>query len=230
MQRLVVIPTYNELKNIEALIAAIRQQVEIDILVVDDNSPDGTGALIEQLSKKYSGLFLLSRDKKSGLGRAYIAGFRWALGRSYDTIFEMDADFSHRPQDLVALIKASEISDFVVGSRYVSGGKVSNWTFLRRLISRGGSWYSRLVLGIPIRDCTGGFNGWSQKVLNAIDLGTVQSEGYSFQIELKYRALKKGFSYTEVPIVFDERREGQSKMSFKIFIEAFYRIWLLRWL
>ena len=229
MKSIVIIPTYNEKENIAEIVPAIfRQEKSISILVVDDNSPDGTADVVRKLQATYPELHLLSRAGKEGLGRAYIAGFEWALERNFEFIVEMDADFSHRPQDLSLLLKAGEQNDFVIGSRYVNGGATVNWTMMRKLISRGGSTYSRMILGFPIRDWTGGFNGWHAKVLKAIHLPTVRSNGYSFQIELKYKACKNGFKFKEVPIVFADRLVGQSKMNSKIVIEAFYRVWQIR--
>jgi dolichol-phosphate mannosyltransferase len=229
MKSIVIIPTYNEKENIAEIIPAIfRQEKSVSILVVDDNSPDGTADIVRKLQETYPQLHLLSRAGKEGLGRAYIAGFEWALERNFDFIVEMDADFSHRPQDLSNLLKAAEQNDFVIGSRYVSGGATVNWTILRKLISRGGSTYSRMILGFPIKDWTGGFNGWKAQVLKSINLPSVRSNGYSFQIELKYKACKNGFKFKEVPIVFADRVVGQSKMNSKIVIEAFYRVWQIR--
>lgn len=225
MRTLVIIPTYNESENILSLIDAIHAVVDVDILVVDDNSPDGTGDLVRKLNQ--STVHLLSRSKKQGLGRAYLAGFDWGLNKGYDFLVEMDADFSHRPIDLKKLIETAKESDFVVGSRYIDGGKTVNWSLSRKLISRAGSLYAQFILGYPLQDWTGGFNGWSRKVLEKIR-NSIHSEGYSFQIELKYKALKNGFTYKETPIVFEERREGHSKMSFKIVIEAFFRVWQFR--
>jgi dolichol-phosphate mannosyltransferase len=229
MKSIVIIPTYNEKENISEIVPAIfRQEPQVSILVVDDNSPDGTALVVKELQKQFPQLHLLSRAGKQGLGKAYLAGFQWALDQKYEFIVEMDADFSHRPQDLSLLLKAGQQSDFVIGSRYVNGGSTVNWTLLRKLISRGGSLYSRMILGYPIRDWTGGFNGWKAEVLSAIDLPTIQSNGYSFQIELKYKASQKGYECQEVPIVFEDRRVGQSKMSSKIVFEAFYRVWQIR--
>jgi dolichol-phosphate mannosyltransferase len=230
MKSIVIIPTYNEKENISNLVPAIlAQEKEVHILVVDDNSPDGTANVVKGLQSQFPGqLHLLSRAGKEGLGRAYIAGFEWALALGYEFIIEMDADFSHRPEDLSKILQAADASDFVIGSRYVEGGATVNWGIMRKFISRGGSLYSRLILGYPIRDWTGGFNGWKAKVLKAIDLPTVRSNGYSFQIELKYKASKKGFQVKEVPIVFADRVVGQSKMSTKIVLEAFYRVWQIR--
>ena len=229
MKILVVIPTYNERSNIAQIVTEIfKTDARVEILVVDDQSPDGTGEVVEAMRVNEKRLHLLSRKNKQGLGRAYLAGFSWGMAQGFDVLAEMDADFSHRPVDLPKLLRAMDTYDFVVGSRYIDGGKVANWSLLRKFISRGGSLYARLILGYPIRDWTGGFNVWRRKVLEAIDMQTIQSEGYSFQIELKYRALRKEFRYCEVPIVFEDRREGQSKMSLKIVIEAFYRVWMIK--
>lgn len=229
MKQLVVIPTYNEKENIHAIIPAVlTQNLGVDILVVDDNSPDGTGNIVRELQKQHPQVHLLSRPGKQGLGKAYLAGFRWGLDQGFDVIVEMDADFSHRPVDLGPLLAKLQDADFAVGSRYVRGGGTVNWGLGRKLISRGGSLYSRWILGFPLRDWTGGFNAWKKEVLRGIDLAGVKSEGYSFQIELKYKALKKGFVGCESPILFEDRRVGQSKMSLRIVIEAFYRVWILR--
>lgn len=230
MKTLVIIPTYNERENISHIVPAVLNltTAETEILVVDDNSPDGTANIVRQLQAQSSRVHLLLRQKKEGLGRAYIAGFHWGLENGFDVLTEMDADFSHRPEDLVKVLEEAKTSDFVIGSRYVPGGSTVNWGLLRKIISRGGSLYSRLILGFPIRDWTGGFNAWHRQVLIAMDLDKVQSNGYSFQIELKYRASRLGFKGTEVPIVFEDRRVGQSKMSMKIVLEAFYRVWLIR--
>ena len=229
MKILVIIPTYNEIENINALIPAIRAvQAPVEILVVDDNSPDGTAAAVQNIQKSDPGVHLLSRAGKEGLGKAYLAGFDWALKRNYDAVVEMDADFSHRPEDLLKVIQALNEFDFVVGSRWVSGGRTENWGMGRIAISRGGSFYSRMILGFPLRDWTGGFNAWHAKVLRGIHLETVRSNGYSFQIELKFRALRGGFKVKEVPIVFADRRVGQSKMSTRIVLEALHRVWSIR--
>jgi dolichol-phosphate mannosyltransferase len=226
----ICIPTYNEKENIAPIIAAVLAVTggHVHVLVIDDNSPDGTGQIVQSLKVTESRLHLLSRVAKEGLGRAYIAGFKWALENYYDVIVEMDADFSHRPEDLVKILKAIETSDFAVGSRYVPGGRTVNWGFIRKIISKGGSLYTRLILGYPLADWTGGFNAWKNHVLRKIDLDQVKSNGYSFQIELKYRALKNDFKGVEVPIVFEDRRVGKSKMSMKIVIEAFTRVWGMR--
>ncbi len=229
MKGLVTIPTYNERENIAPLIEAIFKEVpHIHILVIDDNSPDGTSQVVTQIAEKNPQVHLLLRQKKEGLGRAYIAGFKWGLERKYEFIVEMDADFSHRPADLRKLVEAIPHYDFCVGSRYVPGGSTANWGIGRKIISKGGSFYSRVILGYPLRDWTGGFNAWKARVLETIGLDQVTSNGYSFQIELKYKALKNNFIGQEVPILFEDRRVGHSKMSYKIVLEAFYRVWQIR--
>lgn len=229
MKTLIIVPTYNERENIAPLLQDILNLKQgYHILVVDDNSPDGTGEVVQQIRQTNPEVHLLSRPAKQGLGRAYIAGFQWGLANGYEALVEMDADFSHRPEDLGPLLSKLKDHDFAVGSRYVEGGRTVNWGLLRKIISRGGGIYSRMILGFPLKDWTGGFNAWKKSVLEGIHLESVKSNGYSFQIELKYKALKKGFRGTESAIVFEDRRVGQSKMSFKIVIEAFYRVWLLR--
>lgn len=229
MKSLVIIPTYNEKENISQIIPAIRAAgANVDILVVDDNSPDGTGAIVSEMQKQDSRLHLLSRKGKEGLGKAYLAGFAWGLQNGFEVLVEMDADFSHRPVDLPKLLESIQSSDFVVGSRYVSGGGTVNWGLLRKIISRGGGIYSRLILGFPLNDWTGGFNAWRAETLKKIKLETVESNGYSFQIELKYKALRAGCRGVEAPIIFEDRRVGQSKMSHQIVLEALYRVWLIK--
>jgi len=229
---LIIIPTYNEKENLGPLLEAIYEiRPDIHVLVVDDNSPDGTGQLVAEWAEapQYEGrLFLLRRAGKLGLGTAYIAGFRWALARSYRRILEMDADFSHNPRYLPDLLAAAEEADLVLGSRYVPGGGVKNWGFWRRFLSRGGSLYARVLLGLPYQDLTGGFKCFRREVLETLDLGAVRSNGYSFQIELTYRAHCKGFKIKEVPIVFEDREVGKSKMSKHIFLEAVLMVWKLR--
>ncbi len=231
MKTLVIIPTYNEKENIQAIAEAIYQELpEISLLVVDDGSPDGTGAIVKTMMQGNDKIHLLENQGKGGLGKAYLQGFQWAKDNGFEACVQMDADFSHRPIDLVRLVKALPKYDFVIGSRYVAGGATTNWAWYRKLISIFGSLYSRIILGYPIHDWTGGFNGWNMKVLEKIALSEVRSEGYSFQIEMKYRGMKNGFEAKEVPITFDERREGASKMSLKIVVEAFYRVWQIRFL
>lgn len=226
---LVVIPTYNERANLTTLLPAILEDPRFHVLIVDDNSPDGTARLVRELCASYPGrLFLLRRAGKLGLGTAYLAGFRWALARDYECVCEMDADFSHDPAMLPRLLDAAQHADLVLGSRYVNGGGTANWSRLRRAISRGGSLYARGVLGLPFRDLTGGFKCFRRRVLEALDLDTIHSTGYAFQIELTYRASLAGFRIVEVPIVFEERRAGKSKMSLGIMLEALLRVWQLR--
>ncbi len=232
MKSLVVLPTYNERANVKKLVEEIfSRSSDLEILIADDSSPDGTAEVVRTLQKTWGDrLHLLVREKKEGLGRAYLASFRWALDRGYDNIFQMDCDFSHRPTDLLKLydeIKKDNV-DFAVGSRYVPGGAIPEWEFWRRMISRGGSIYAKTILGYPLRDWTGGFNVWKRKVLEQIGLANVSSEGYSFQIEMKFRALKAGFKGVEVPIIFERRQEGKSKMSFKIMFEAIVKVWVIR--
>ena len=228
---LIIIPTYNESDNIEKLLDLIsRTDPAAHVLIVDDNSPDRTYEIVERLMQtSYPGrLFLLKRAGKLGLGTAYIAGFKWALARDYDYIFEMDADFSHDPKYLPAFLAAIEKHDRVLGSRYVPGGGVKNWGLLRKFISRGGSLYARTILGLSLRDLTGGFKCFRRQVLESIDLDAVKSNGYSFQIEMTYRARCKGFRICETPIVFEDLTAGKSKMSRKIFLEAVLMVWKLR--
>lgn len=227
---LIVIPTYNEIENLEPITtAALGVTPEaVHVLVVDDGSPDGTGKKADELAAKNPRLHVLHRTKKEGLGPAYIAGFRWGFQNNFDHIVEMDADFSHDPKYLPTMLDLLKKHDYVLGSRNVPGGGTVNWGILRKIISRGGSMYARLILGVPVRDFTGGFNGWNRKVLEGINLDTMESGGYSFQIELKYRAYKKGFRYIEFPIIFEDRRVGKSKMSSKIVIEALSMVPKLR--
>jgi len=229
-QALVCIPTYNERDNLEAITGAVlAADPRVDILVVDDNSPDGTGRLADELAAKEPRIRVLHREKKQGLGRAYLHAFRWALDAGYQFICEMDADFSHDPRFLPRLLdEALAGADLVLGSRYVPGGGTVNWGILRQFISKGGSLYARTILGVPVRDLTGGFKCFRRRVLETLDLQAVRSTGYAFQIELTYRTLKNGFSVAEIPIVFEDRRVGQSKMSKKIFVEALTMVWKLR--
>ena len=225
-----VLPTYNEADNLELLVQAAREQLPPDaqILVVDDGSPDGTGRLADRLAAGDDRLGVLHRPRKEGLGPAYIDGFRHALAAGAGLILEMDADFSHDPADLPRLLAASERADLVIGSRYVRGGAIGDWGPVRRGISRGGSVYARLVLGLGIHDLTGGFKCFRREVLEAIDLYSVDSKGYAFQVEMTYRAVRRGFRVTEIPITFRDREEGSSKMNGAIVAEAIWRLPLLR--
>jgi len=228
---LVAIGTYNERENIAPLaeqVLAVAAREPLDILIVDDNSPDGTGKIADELSKRHERVHVLHGPHKRGLGRAYLDAFAWALSRGYDTIITMDADFSHDPHDLPEMLKRSRECDVVIASRYVPGGGVKNWPWYRKVVSRGGSIYTRLVTRLPVRDATGGFNCYARRVLQAIGLETIRSEGYAFMIEMKFRAWKKGFRLCEMPIVFVDRICGTSKMSKRIFLEAFFRCLQLR--
>ncbi len=228
MKTLIIIPTYNEADNIKELAKQIfNLKLDLDILVVDDGSPDGTAAEVEALQKQQPNLFLLKRQTKDGLGRAYLAGFAWAKAKNYEAVIQMDADFSHSPNHLPAMLAALATHDFVIGSRYVKGGDVVNWPLRRKLISRGGSLYARTILGLSIKDLTGGFNGWKMSLLDKFS-EEVKSNGYCFQIEMKYRAVKTGASWQEVPITFEERRNGQSKLGGQIVWEAVWRVWQIR--
>lgn len=230
-ERLVIIPTYNEQENIREILAHVfRLEPAFEVLVVDDGSPDGTARTVKELQGTHAGrLHLIERSGKLGLGTAYITGFRWALERGYAYIFEMDADFSHDPSYLPAMLaRAQGGADVVVGSRYVAGGGTRNWGVGRKLISRGGSLYARTVLGVKVRDVTAGFICYRRGALQALDLAAIKSNGYSFQIEMKYRALAAGLKVAEVPIVFVDRRVGKSKMSRAIFAEALTMVWKLR--
>jgi dolichol-phosphate mannosyltransferase len=226
---LIIIPTYNESENLPLLLAAVFDvQPDVDVLVVDDNSPDGTGDLADALAAEDSRVQVLHREGKQGLGTAYIAGFRWALERDYQRIFEMDADFSHQPKYLQDFLEASESADLVLGCRYMQGGGTEGWSALRQLISRGGNLYARAVLWLPFRDLTGGFKCFRREVLESLDLGSIRSTGYAFQIELSYRAYKRGFKIAEVPIIFPDRTRGESKMSGSIVHEAMLNVVKLR--
>jgi len=227
---LIIIPTYNEKENIPLIIPEIKKRLpDANILVVDDNSPDGTSQIVKDLSTQIDGIFVLDRIKKEGLGKAYIAGFKWALDRNYDLIFEMDADFSHNPDYLPDFIEAAKDADLVIGSRYI-GGKINviNWPMSRLLLSYCGNVAARLIAGVKIMDCTGGFKCFRASTLRAIDLDKVASSGYSFQVEMNFYVQKKGLKIKEIPIVFKDRELGVSKMSSKIVKEALGLLWKLR--
>ena len=230
---LVVLPTYNERENLPAVAAAVDQERERlpfsgDVLVVDDGSPDGTGAIADALAARHDWLHVLHRRSKDGLGRAYLAGFAWGLEREYSHLLEMDCDLSHPPSALPRLLAASADADLVLGSRYVPGGGVVGWPPHRKLISRGGSLYARAVLGVGIHDLTGGFKCFRREMLAALDLSGVRAQGYVFQIELTYRVLRLGGSVVEVPITFTDRAHGESKMSMGIVLEAVWQVPALR--
>ncbi len=228
---LVITPTYNERPNVATLVERVlAQDPRIEILFVDDNSPDGTGDLIASLAQTNTRIHLLRRPGKLGLGTAYRDGFRWALQRDYELIFEMDADFSHDPAHLTEFLKAAEQADFVLGSRYLNGKvTVVNWPITRLMLSYGANIYARWVTGLQLWDATGGFKCFHRRVLAAIDLDDVRSNGYAFQIEMSFRAMRKGFKPIEIPIVFADRTEGESKMSGHIVREAVLMVWRLRW-
>ncbi len=231
MTKLVIIPTYNEKENIEKIIRKVLSLPGgYHLLIVDDGSPDGTAGIVKSLQNEYAGrLNIIERKGKLGLGTAYIAGFKWALQRDYEFVFEMDADFSHDPEDLNRLYEAcSTKADVVVGSRYTKGGKVVNWPWDRIFISKGGALYTKLITWMPVNDPTAGFICYKRKVLSAIPLDKVHFVGYAFQIEMKYRAWKLGFKIGEVPITFRDRKEGVSKMSGNIIKEAMYGVWKMR--
>jgi dolichol-phosphate mannosyltransferase len=225
-----VLPTYNEADNLEAIVAAVREQLPSKrrVLVVDDASPDGTGAIADRLAAAHEDVEVLHRGRKDGLGPAYVAGFQRALAGGAGLVAQMDADFSHDPADLPRLLAATEDADLVLGSRYVDGGGVADWGAIRRLISRGGSAYARAVLGLGIGDLTGGFKVFRRTVLEAISLETIPSLGYAFQVETTYRAVRAGFRVIEVPIVFRDRRVGESKMTGSIVVEAALRVPAMR--
>jgi dolichol-phosphate mannosyltransferase len=221
----VIIPTYNERENLDAISARVRTAVPgADVLVVDDNSPDGTGELADKLSAGDEQIHVLHRPGKAGLGAAYIAGFGWALEHGYGVMVEMDADGSHQPEDLPKLLAALRDADAVIGSRWVTGGTVRNWPKAREALSRGANTYARLMLRLPIRDATAGYRAYRAQTLRTIDLGTVQSQGYCFQIDLTLRAVNAGLRVTEVPITFVDRTRGASKMSRAVMAEAFWRV------
>ena len=226
----VILPTYNEAENLERIVAAVLEHLPESrrVLIVDDNSPDGTGEMADGLAEADESIGVLHRERKDGLGPAYLAGFRVALDGGAERIIEMDADFSHDPAYLTELIGATERADLAIGSRYVPGGGITDWGPMRRFISRGGSAYARAALGLPIKDLTGGFKCFRRIVLETIDLDTIEARGYAFQVETTYRALKAGFRVVEVPIVFKDRTDGTSKMSRAIVAEAMWRVPAMR--
>jgi dolichol-phosphate mannosyltransferase len=223
----VCLPTYNERENLEPMLRALGGK-SVHVLVIDDSSPDGTGELADRLADELDYVSVLHRPEKEGLGPAYIAGFRHALAEGAELVLEMDCDFSHDPADVPRLVAAADDADLVLGSRYVDGGGVRNWGIVRRVISAGGSWYARVLLGARVRDLTGGFKCYRRRVLETIDLDAVHSKGYAFQIETTYRALRAGFRVVEVPITFVDREDGVSKMSRTIVAEAIWKVPFLR--
>jgi dolichol-phosphate mannosyltransferase len=229
-----VLPTYNEVENLEPIVEATTRALasatsEHRLLVVDDNSPDGTGELADRLAAERDDVQVLHRTRKEGLGPAYLAGFGAALAGGAELVLEMDADFSHDPADVPRLIEAAADADLVLGSRYMPGGGVAGWAWHRRLLSRGGCWYARTVLGAPVRDLTGGFKCFRREVLERLDLSGIHADGYGFQIEMTYRAIRAGFRVREIPITFHDRRAGASKMDTRIAAEAVWKVPALRW-
>ena len=229
MKILIISPTYNERKNIKRLVdMVIGENPEFHLLIVDDNSPDGTGKKVEKLQKKYQNLFLETRSKKSGLGTAYIFSFKWALKNEYDYVIQMDADLSHNHKDLPLMVKKLKFYDLVIGSRYIKGISVVNWPLRRLMLSYGANAYSKIVTGMPIMDGTGGFKAWKSSVLASINLDSVKSQGYSFLIEMNFRAWIKGYKIKEIAISVSDRTIGHSKMSRSIVYEAIFMVWRLR--
>ncbi len=227
---LVVVPTYNESTNIVSVLEKLRGTgAGMDVLVIDDSSPDGTGDLVAAERRSTEGLHLVSRPERSGLGTAYVEGFRWALDRDYEAVVEMDADLSHDPADVPRLVGGLGAADLVVGSRYVPGGRVQNWGALRRLLSKAGNLYARIFMGWAVTDATSGFRAYASRILREIDLESIRSEGYAFQIEMVRRVRLAGGRVTEVPITFSERRDGKSKMRGRIVLEALWRVPAWAW-
>lgn len=225
---LILVPTYNEIENITKFLNALIEIPSVDVLVIDDNSPDGTALAVQELQKNTQRIHLLNREKKEGLAKAYLAGFKWGFERGYEVFIQMDADFSHSPKDVPRLLEALKTHDVAMGSRYVPGGATSGWSLIRKAISRGGNIYAQAILGIPYKDMTGGFNAWKKPVLEKMHLSEVKSKGYAYQVEMKYRCHKAGFKIKEVPILFENRVLGVSKMSGQIVWEAAGRVLKLR--
>jgi dolichol-phosphate mannosyltransferase len=229
MKTLIISPTYNEKENVATVIHEVfKRDLNCHMLIVDDNSPDGTASIVEKLQESYPNLHLQIRDKKNGLGKAYIFGFRWALRKDYDAIVQMDADMSHHPKEIKKMTQLLIKYDLSIGSRYIDGISVVNWPIRRLILSYGANVYSRIVTGMPIKDATGGFKAWRKEVLESIDLEKIRSSGYSFQIEMNFRAWIKGYKLIEHPIIFIDRTVGQSKMSKSIMFEAIWMVWRLR--
>ncbi len=225
---LIVVPTYNERENLPRMVARLLAlPVKVDLLVVDDNSPDGTGKLADELAAKHPEVHVLHRKEKNGLGRAYLAGFKWALEKGYEFIFEMDGDFSHNPDDVPAFLEAAQNADLVLGSRYVNGIRIINWPLSRLMLSKGAAMYVQIITGMPITDPTGGYKCFRRRALEVLNLDEVKSNGYSFQIELTHKLWRNGYRVAEVPIIFTERVQGHSKMSGHIVREALIMVWRL---
>ncbi len=226
---LVIIPTYNEAQNAEKIVTEVLQQSEkVEVLIVDDNSPDGTAEIVKKMMETDSRIHLLQRERKLGLGTAYVAGFRYAIGKKFDFVFEMDADFSHNPKEISVMLGRMDDCDLLIGSRYIKGVNVVNWPMKRLILSYSANIYTRLITGMPVHDATAGFKCYKRKVLETIDLDSIRSNGYAFQIETNFLAWKKGFIIKEMPIVFVDRRVGVSKMNKKIVYEAAIMVWKLK--
>ena len=229
MKTIVISPTYNESNNISTLVRTVfDRNPSIHLLIVDDSSPDGTGQIVRDLQKTHPNLYLETRKIKDGLGKAYVFGFQWALKRKYDTIIQMDADMSHHPKEIPAMIELLKNNDLVIGSRYINGISVVNWPLKRLFLSYGASVYSRIITGMPVKDATGGYKVWRASTLKSIKLKDIRSSGYSFQIEMNFRAWIKGYKLAEHPIIFIDRTVGESKMSKAIMFEAVWMVWRLR--
>ena len=230
MKTVIVIPTYNEATNIQNLVKLIVKATndQVDLLFVDDNSPDGTAEIIKKMKEENARIHILERPMKMGLGTAYVSGFKFAIQQKYDLVFEMDADLSHNPADIPRILKAMDNFDLVIGSRYLTGVNVINWPLSRLILSLFANWYTRTITGLPLQDCTAGFKCFRRKVLETIDLDNIRSDGYSFQIELHYLAWKSKFRIKEMPIIFTDRESGSSKMSRKVMIEAAFMVWRLK--
>ncbi|OGR57209.1 MAG: dolichyl-phosphate beta-D-mannosyltransferase [Elusimicrobia bacterium RIFCSPLOWO2_02_FULL_39_32] len=227
-RNLIILPTYNEKDNIILFISQLLSRVKADVLVIDDNSPDNTGFIVEQMAKEHPSIFVLHRPHKMGLGSAYVAGFKWALEKNYEIIIQMDSDFSHDPSDLNKLLDAMPMCDFALGSRYVDGGTIQNWPWVRLWVSSFGSFYARTVLGMEIQDFTTGFKVFKKKVIESFNLEKILSDGYAFQIETTYKAIQNGFKVKEIPITFKDRTRGQSKISRRVVWEALWIVWRLK--
>ncbi len=229
MKVLIIIPTYNEKDNIQKLLGRlINMRPDLEMLVVDDNSPDGTGKIVKEIAQKEPRVHLLERAEKNGIGPAYIAGFKWGLTHGYDILIEMDADLSHRPRYIPKFLELLQTHDVAAGSRWMKGGGIANWPMSRVLLSRWANVYTKLILGVPVHDMTGGYTAYRREVLESIDLDDVRSDGYCFQIEMKFRCLKRGFKVAETPIFFTDRRAGSSKISRRIVYEALFMVWYLK--
>jgi len=230
LKTLLILPTYNEAENLPEIVPQILSALKTDILIIDDHSPDGTGELAEKMAKEHASIHVLHRPTKMGLGSAYVKGFLWALEKTYDSFIQMDSDFSHNPKDLPRFVQGLDRADFVIGSRYVEGGSIADWPKWRLWVSEMGNIYARSVLNLGIQDLTGGFKCWKRQVLEALDLKNILSDGYAFQVETTFRAMKKGFIPAEIPIIFKDRTQGKSKISRRILFEAMWVVLKLKFI